>query len=273
MNLLTYSNCLYTEFQLLHAPATFRAERIAWRAVIYLNLVRSVRRYVNLTIAHSQRFMFDSILDALTPESDVVDDHDDTDSLETASVIITSNGRPPSAISGTRVPNYEFYRTRLQPLVELEERLIRLLSCPDEDEATRLGPPHPTWSNSTFVRPPINGTNGRPAPMITIPTIPEVHSSYSSPNHSEQPSPSKSSKAEVAVHTSTNWKKAFALGGKAKSPKNAHSGEIEGWWEDPEDPVHPLNACASTMQELWRDQNVRKRLQEKRIRLEESSGL
>ena len=32
------------EFQLLHTPAEFHAERIAWRFVIYLNLLRSVRR-------------------------------------------------------------------------------------------------------------------------------------------------------------------------------------------------------------------------------------
>lgn len=34
------------EFQLVHAPAAFHADRIAWRAVIYLNLVRSIRRQV-----------------------------------------------------------------------------------------------------------------------------------------------------------------------------------------------------------------------------------
>jgi guanine nucleotide-binding protein subunit alpha len=76
------------------------------------------------------------------------------------------------------------------------------------------------------------------------------------------------------VHTSTNWKKAFSLGGsKSKSPKSPMSGEIEGWWEDPEDPVHTLHACAPYMQEMWRDKNVRQRLREKRLRLEESSGL
>ena len=32
------------EFQLMHTPAAFNAERVAWRFVIYLNLLRSVRR-------------------------------------------------------------------------------------------------------------------------------------------------------------------------------------------------------------------------------------
>jgi guanine nucleotide-binding protein subunit alpha len=83
----------------------------------------------------------------------------------------------------------------------------------------------------------------------------------------------RSKKAEVAVHTTTNWKKAFALGGKEKSPKSAHTGEIEGWWEDPDDPVHALNGCAPAMLRLWKDENVRQRLQERKLRLEESSGL
>ena len=46
-----------------------------------------------------------------------------------------------------------------------------------------------------------------------------------------------------------------------------------GWWEDPDDPVHTLNRCAPVMNELWRDPKVRSTLHEKRIRLEESSGL
>ncbi|KAF7347557.1 hypothetical protein MVEN_01512100 [Mycena venus] len=215
------STCL-KQFQLLHNTAAFHAERIAWRAVIYLNLVRSVRR----------------ILDALQPEPEV-EEHDDTDplaySLEPASVIISSSGRPPSAISGTKVPNYEGYRRRLQPLMQLEDRLIRLLSSPEEDEATHFGP----WDHFA------------PQPYTIV----------------------GSKTKEVTVHTSTNWKKAFSLGGsKSKSPKSPNSGEIEGWWEDPDDPVHTLHACAPYMQEMWRDQNVRQRLREKRIRLEESSG-
>ncbi len=39
-----------TEFQLLHSPATFHAERMAWRSVIYMNLVRSIRRYLCLVL-------------------------------------------------------------------------------------------------------------------------------------------------------------------------------------------------------------------------------
>ena len=44
VSLLTLTHI--TEFQLLHTPAAFQAERIAWRYVIYLNLIRSVRRCI-----------------------------------------------------------------------------------------------------------------------------------------------------------------------------------------------------------------------------------
>lgn len=210
-----------------------------------------------------------------------MDDHDDVDSLETASVIITSSGRPPSAILGTRVSNYDTYRRKLEPLAELEERLIHLLSSPDEDEATHLGPSRPAWEHYTqFYKPnenlsPSSNFNARPSPTIMIPHKTQTPSStiHRVTSHIVSSNSSLSKGKEIVLHTSTNWKKAFALGSKSKSPKSAHTGEIEGWWEDPEDPVHSLNACAPTMQELWRDPQVRKRLQEKRLRLEESSGL
>lgn len=240
--------------------------------------------------------MVSRILDALSPEADNVEDHDDTDSQDTATLIISSSGRPPSAISGTKVPKYESYRARLEPLVELEDRLTRLLSSPDEDEPTRL-PVFPNYDsyaypgargNGTYSVPStkqVNGhSNGRPAPTIYIPQKTQSYGSPVSPlngngstsgSHSSSPSTSssKSKSKEVSVHTSTNWKKAFTLGGKSKSPKSAHTGEIEGWWEDPDDPVHALHAAAPAMLELWRDEAVRSRLREKRIRLEESSGL
>lgn len=44
-----------TEFQLLHTPAAFHKERIAWRFVIYLNLVRSIRRCVGRRSASFRR--------------------------------------------------------------------------------------------------------------------------------------------------------------------------------------------------------------------------
>lgn len=244
------------QFQLMHATAAFHADRIAWRAVIYLNLVRSVRR----------------ILDAVSPESDEAEDQE---TVSGRAIPFTSQS---SVISATRVLKYPQYRHALEPLRELEERLIRMLSSPNEDEPTHTAP-RPDWSyyadgnSDTQVT---VGKNGRPAPFITIP--PSRTSSPLSPSTS-LPSPggssnssSKSKNMEVSVHHTSNWKKAFSLGNRIKSPKSAHTNEIEGWWDDPSDPVHVLNSCAQPMLALWKDPSVKQRLREKRIRVEEGSG-
>ncbi|PIL31109.1 hypothetical protein GSI_05805 [Ganoderma sinense ZZ0214-1] len=317
------------QFQLLHTPAAFHKERIAWRFVIYLNLVRSIRR----------------ILEAIAPEDNGGLDEDDFgDSSETASIIIAAPGNLPASSLANQQPNYEAYRRRLAPLLDLEQRLIGVLSDPeDNEEATRL-PFSMTALGSALMSPASSGssssgtgsssgigsgawptaassssTAGTPTyayppsrpPPITIPPVPpsplgnssssshphpqsQSHSysrssSYASsssyPGTSAAASPRSPTSAapslgsgqghehEPAIRTGSNWKKHFALG-KMQSPKSAHSGsgELEGWWEDPNDPVHMLNRCAGAMTELWRDGKVRTRLAERRIRLEESSG-
>ncbi|KAF7977989.1 hypothetical protein HWV62_1829 [Athelia sp. TMB] len=255
-----------TEFQLMHSPAAFRADRMAWRAVIYLNLVRSVRR----------------ILDAITPDIVEADEQDDdTATLDAASINITSSGRPGSSMSSARVPKFDIHRKRLEPLLALEERLIRMLSSPDEDEATHLGPvpqgwsPPEAWTSSQAGPSGTSngiGTNVTVASEFTI-TSPVSPSSAPPPYVPHGSSSSKHKKQpEMALHHTTNWKKAFALGGKSKNPKNDQTNEIAGWWDDPDDPVHILNACAPSMQDLWRDKTVRARLNDKKLRLEESSG-
>lgn len=262
---------LFLEFQLLYCPSAFHSERIAWRAVIYLNLVRSVRRYEHSPfLSDLPLILLTRILEALAPESDALDDHDDLDSTEVgADLVISSNGRPPSAILGTRVAGYEEYRRRLAPLAELEDRLTRLLAAPDEDEATHLAPPHPSWDKNFYNEHAPNGFTGRPTPTITIPHKVPHHVARSVSAGGHEP------RAKEVTVRSEDWKRAFQrrLGYKAKSPKTPKSGEIEGWWEDPDDPVHALYPCAKAMEELWADSQVKQRLREKRLRLEESSGL
>ncbi|OBZ68480.1 Guanine nucleotide-binding protein alpha-4 subunit [Grifola frondosa] len=251
------------QFQLLHTPAAFHAERIAWRFVIYVNLVRSIRR----------------ILEAIAPDDTLnnsLDEIDDFESTETASIIITANGRPSSSLSGTFVPAYDTYRKRLAPLLDLEQRLIQQLSDPegnDEHEVTHL--PTQNWdahvhAYSMHAATSTASFNGRPAPRIMIPGA-SVSAGPLSPASPTSPVASLSGGGEIAVSTTSNWKKALSLR-RIQSPKSAHSGELHGWWEDPSDPVHVLNRCAPAMSELWRDPKVRQRLAEKRLRLEESSG-
>ena len=59
-------------------------------------------------------------------------------------------------------------------------------------------------------------------------------------------SPVSPNNKELALRPTNNWKKSLSLGNRinSRSTKNQHTGEIRGWWEDPDDPVHVLYACA-----------------------------
>lgn len=210
-------------------------------------------------------------MDAISPDTED-DDNDESD-------IIPRSRR--SRRQYTQVAKYEQYRRALEPLKELEERLIRMLSSPDEDEPTHMSPARSDWNNGAaeLKSQDTISRNGRPNPVITIPVSrhPSLPLSPASPATlspgASSSGSSKSKQSEVSVHYRTNWKKAFSLGNRIKSPKSAHTNEIEGWWDDPSDPVHVLNACAQPMLALWKDTNVKQRLREKELRIEESGGL
>ncbi|EKM61835.1 uncharacterized protein PHACADRAFT_248702 [Phanerochaete carnosa HHB-10118-sp] len=241
------------QFQLLHTPQAFHAERIAWRFVIYLNLLRSVRR----------------ILDAISPEADAAHngvDDDYEEATEPATIVISArngHGHAGAAAQQSRggIP-FERYVRNLAPLLDIEHRLLTQLSDPEDNvdkEATHL--PRAGSSSSNGARAYEGEVSGEVLPRIVIP----ASGSHSLPTSPVTPG------TEPSVRTTSNWKKAFSLG-RIQSPKNVHSGELQGWWEDPEDPVHIINRCAPYIAELWRDKRVRQKLTERRIRLEESSG-
>ncbi|CAE6362697.1 unnamed protein product [Rhizoctonia solani] len=108
------------QFQLMYSPNAFHAERSSWRAVIYLNLARSVRR----------------ILDALDPSSFLEDVEPPTPDPEQ---------RPGTALSirtEEKLAHISELRLRLQPLMLLEDQLNRTLAgdlSGNDLEPTRLG--------------------------------------------------------------------------------------------------------------------------------------
>ncbi|KAF8521927.1 guanine nucleotide binding protein, alpha subunit [Hysterangium stoloniferum] len=197
------------QFQLTYTPNAFREEHLAWRLVVYLNLVRSVRR----------------ILDALSP-SDIDDDEPNSPtSPRTAQGIDTS--------SPFAAEPYTSLRQRLEPLLALEDELMKKLAGKDEGEATQLA--YPSSSPTPTPTPP----NGKPA--------------------------------EVSVNNRHNWKRALnklTLGSKG----NGASSDDDGWWNDPTDHCHVLNRCGPDIERLWSDPAVQSELQKRHVRLEESSG-
>lgn len=199
------------QFQLLHTPAAFQAERIAWRFVIYLNLIRSIRRILD-TIATEREEVMPELLDSASVFSNEQSPN--------------SSARSDPEIHRIAAEKYAEYSVALAPALELEGRLIRSLrEDDDEDEATRLGDGSaPGWS----------------AP-----------------------------RGECTVRTTSNWKRAFTL---RRSRSTKISSSPYSWWEDPSDPVHILDRSRDTMVRLWKDEWVRHRLVEERVRLQESSG-
>jgi len=82
-------------------------------------------------------------------------------------------------------------------------------------------------------------------------------------------------RGECTVRTTSNWERAFTLrySGQGSRSKISSTSTSYPWWEDPSDPVHILERSRDAMDRLWKDEWVRHRLVEKRVRLQESSGL
>lgn len=120
----------------MYSPNAFRAERASWRAVIYLNLARSIRR----------------ILDALDPAA-FVDDEPPTPA--------SPDDRPNSALSTRteeKLAHFSELKLRLQPLMLLEDQLNRTLAgdlSGNDLEPTRVGSynaPHKNASGAATQR-------------------------------------------------------------------------------------------------------------------------
>ena len=106
------------EFQILYAPNQFAQERASWKAVIYLNLVKSVRK----------------ILDALAPETD----QDDGARPETPMSFNALDSQTRTSSEDTYA-QFSAIKLRLAPLTLAEDLLFRQLAGEGEVEATQLG--------------------------------------------------------------------------------------------------------------------------------------
>ncbi|THV06695.1 guanine nucleotide binding protein, alpha subunit [Dendrothele bispora CBS 962.96] len=113
-------------FQLINSPKAFKAERASWRAVIQLNVVRSIRTILDLMSAAQASSAYPS------PASSPIDSP-------------SESSRPPSPFpteaSPTLTSDHLKLRLRLGPLLQVEESLWRRLSpSSGEYEATHLSP-------------------------------------------------------------------------------------------------------------------------------------
>ncbi|KIO22320.1 hypothetical protein M407DRAFT_28118 [Tulasnella calospora MUT 4182] len=287
------STCL-KQFQLLYAPASFAVERDSWKATIYLNLVKSIRKG----------------LDAISHDDDTFSDD--------------------GADTGDTYAQLAAIKLRLSPLTLAEELLIKRLAGHGEEEATQFGSckdsrpsesygsrtqgdvwDHPWWSPFTtipsFLSPAIP-TSFVPPPSLSSPPCPLGVPLVSYPRGicraaivGEVSLPRTDIRTRIATYSRPSG------GSKLGSPSDdvlhvedkrslcAELVELEegsvfwwAWWSEgkengsgaegerksveKDDPFGIVNACRDDMVTLWKDQSVQGILRRKGIRLEEMPG-
>ncbi|KAJ7038039.1 guanine nucleotide binding protein, alpha subunit [Mycena alexandri] len=188
-------------FQLMCEPKAFRAERASWRAIIQLNVIRSFR----------------TILDALAVATNTVDLPPDpqSDSIHLDADILG-------------------LRTRLLPLIQVEEVLRRRMEMPE--------------LNNDLGRPGTPSTPSTPTAVIPF---------------------RRRAGKEIAVNSTAAWKIAFM---RDPSGRESFSTQDVVDWDDPDDPGVALHERGEDMRRLWAHPTVRTILERQGIRLQESPG-
>ncbi|KAF8632165.1 hypothetical protein AX17_004906 [Amanita inopinata Kibby_2008] len=269
------------QFQRLYTPTAFREERILWRAVIQLNVVRSIRIILDAIAnpyprRHSPKAKARRTsrlgLEFMTSKNgepsysraeDQVGSEGDSDSEPSAGRSVCS-----STILGVTSP-MEALKLRLLPLRHVETFLIAKLVPPNEDEATHLMGP----TQSEY--PPVAAAQIFPPlpPHVTHP-VHHRRNSLSGPTPRDQ---------EIFIRPSNGWKGALARA-RVLNPSISESDDsypdfnrrpmsVGGiGLETPDEAQDVLYSCRQDIIQLWYDEHVREILRRKKIRLEESSG-
>ena len=232
-----------------HLSQAFLEERLSWRAVVQLNIVRSMK------------LILDAIYDAYVAQTEG-----------------TSSPNFPHMTN-----EHVALRNRLLQVLEAEAVLIRrLLPVANASGAGLREIENSSGSmlqNSSMERLPETGDS---APPATKQDVASVHSSRSGGSGSDKQGGAitpgggngvvVTAQKEVSVFAGSAWKSAFnrVLSKVVSSDKMGEDG-ID--WTDPKDPTRVMNECGSDMLKLWTDPDVRALLRAQKLRLEEMPGL
>jgi guanine nucleotide-binding protein subunit alpha len=230
-------------------PNAFTSHRRAWRAVIHLNLIKSVvpifTPFTSLSqpssIFSSVRYILDTLQDEEDEEAAAsYSRHRPTSSLTTASAplpynptISTDSTNSTTTIRGPAIPlgsEHKRMRMRLSPLLRVGDTL-----------GVKLSPEYYDPNASSAAK-------------------------YSS-SHATSYSYVKPGARDLTVRSGSAWKSAFAKMQTAQATRNLTSSSAE------DEAARVLNACAEDIWSLWTDPIVKEVLKKRRVRLEEMSGL
>ncbi|KAF8621327.1 hypothetical protein AX15_007865 [Amanita polypyramis BW_CC] len=278
------------QFQRLYTPTTFREERILWRAVIQLNIVRSMRIMLDAISSpnHSTSPVTSPYsspkLKARVPRISQNSDSSNSKNGESSRAVQRGSrgeyDNDTDSERGGRRSNHsstlpgvssslEAIKGRLLTLRHIEALLIAKLVPPNEEEPTHLISP----SQSAY------------PPAASSQTFPALPSHVTHPTHYRRPSQNgrNTRDQEVFVRANHGWKGALArsrIGGLSKSESDESIGDTHRratslgdlGAKTSDEAQEVLNACRDDMIRLWHDEGVREILRGKKIRLEESSG-
>jgi guanine nucleotide-binding protein alpha-1 subunit len=220
-------------FQLQFAPSAFHAEAAAWRAVIDLNLVRSVTFLLNLLEESSPTSPGPSKADAPGNGSGTGNNSGGADIRSTSP-------------SGTKImplrrltDDLRRLRVSLSPLRSIEECLARFIS--PEHYPRRVGCAVGSSSNND------NGNRNGGSPTAALPTERAF---------------------EVSVRSGSRWKTPFK-GSAGGAMSKARSQE----YEEVQNARRVIEACREDIVTLWNHPAVRASLADQSVSLEFQSGL
>jgi len=215
----------------------FRSERVIWRAIIQLNVVRSIHLILAVMADAQQQQQSSSRTTSHTGGSSSRGTRDSTPEL------------PPLTAEHLRL------KMRLSPLMQVEEELVRRLSA---------GQPI-AWSAPVAV-----SVSQTQAPL-------DVFTSSSSALRNDFDSLVRLRfTREVSVNSSSGWKSRLArvLHGNVRSDVSSE-GESEDSidQDDPNDPGRVIHLCGDDIKLLWSDPAIQQLLTAQKLRLQEMSGL
>ncbi|GBE89336.1 G-alpha-domain-containing protein [Sparassis crispa] len=231
--------------QLTFAPQAWQVERTSWRAVIQLNLVRSVNA------------ILDVLAEEMAPPARGTGPYGQTlPTTPYTSLPFSSVSRPLSQTQQTPpqfTPMHALLKLRLAPLRRVEADLKQLLGA-----ATGEVPGSPA---STIV-----------SLSQSIPNSPVVLVKAESADAPQQ--------ADVFVRSHRSWRDALQeqCKDKSRSPPGGNrreqnrSGDMKRAREMLDDATEILAGCREDMRMLWDDSVVRAMLRRRRLKLEETPG-
>lgn len=279
-------------FQIAYAPNAWKQERKTWRAVIYLNLVRSVRRILALLdeshVAAGGRSLRFNTTEALDEGAGVLGDDDaanvptnlgghaagaakddgdnnkrippkqdfsDFGPASTSSVMLSASGPLPSHLIELSL--------RLSPLGPVEEALIAALSSDDPSaddyEAVQLG-------SKDLLK---GKANGRETALSAMHWRRTLRQKLSAAKLRKSSGESSSNGTNKTRRTSQSTSSSASHGGAndEQTVGDALDATVEY------DILGTLRACSTDIIRLWKDPYVRDILKKRRFRPQDSSGL